>query len=245
MKRPTDLRLKKKVVIPVLILLGLLVGYFIYRNITYSQGKARSAEMTKQAYQILNSNAGEKVVLRVNHTDITYGQLMCKAKIIQAYSPGKNTVGDTDNIKDAFIDLSMNIVEAYEVKKWMAQDKSVSITPENDGQIIASQQQVLESQRNAKDSGAAGVASVMYNHINDDLNYYKNKWLVYLWINHFSKSSLSVGISSNDSQKEKDATQEKQEEIKKLFANCKADCKVEHIAKGYNYLNETLIKNLN
>jgi|GEM_PF-2623792 len=242
MKKPTDLRLNKKVVIPILILLGLLVGYLIYNSISFNQRKSRSVTMTEQAYQILHSDAGKKVILRVNGTDVTYGQLMSKAKIIRACSPNKNDVKDEEYTKEAFIDLAMNIAEAYEVKKWMTADKSASLTPESDEATQAYEKQVLKLQKAAHDPETAGVANVMYNHIADDLAYYKNKRLVYLWINQFSKSSLSTNASSDTSQKADSSTSRTQTEIKKLIVKCKEECKIEYVEKGYDYLNMSLIQ---
>lgn len=240
MIKPTNLRVNKKIVFPVIVLLVLVAAFFIYRSINYDNQKKISKSIAEQGYAIKNSTAGKRVIMRIDGVNVTYGQLMCMAKIQEAYG----TTSNDKNIKSGFVNIYENIAMANEVKKKMTKSKT-NIQPESDTEIISYMKRVLENEINtSNDPKIAGVAEIQYSHISDDLDYYKNQRLVNNWINRNMPSSISKNTTNSKYTRQQltDITNKANAEAEQIFKDSVNNGIIEYIDESYSYLSKSLIK---
>lgn len=240
MRKPTDLRLNKKIIIPSAIVIVLLAGFFIFRNVNYHTIKSKSTQIAMDAYRIKDSAAGKRIILRINNVDVTYGQLMCKAKLYDAYSTG--STNQRSHIQSAFDDIYVNIVAAQEVKRKMDASGS-NVQPESYDDTVAYMKRVMNGEVNSNSPQISGVAMVQYDHIKDDIDYYRNKRLVDIWLNRFMPSNMisTAGTASYSKKQIQDASAKSQSEAKQILNDSVKSGTILYIDSRYHYLTKALI----
>lgn len=235
MKR-INIRLTKKVVIPVVAVFLIAAGIFAVKSIIYNNKKEASAAAASEAYKALSSSGSKRVIIKIDGVDVTYGELICAVKLGDAYSNNSGNYNEKEKIKNAFIDEFCNITQYCEVTKMMNEEKGFE--PDSDQKIKTMMKGNLESQAKSSDPEVAGVAEVKLKHIDEDFESYKKLHIVTQWINRSNSGIVSSNMTEDEA---KNVNTLQNAEIKTLVNAAIDNSKIEYVDQSYSYLTKDLI----
>lgn len=230
-----NFRLSKKIVIPVIAVVVLVAGFFVVKSVRFNNEKAQYAALAQKSYDIRNGKDSDRVILKIDGEDITYGELMCQAELC------KNSITETDskkNIENAFVPYLFDISSYEEVLKRTKDDKN--FVPTSDEELKSRMKMGLEVDLKCNNARVAGFAQIKLKHMDEDFVMFKKHAIMQDYTDNVTNTKeMSTSSISNDDYNK--LSKEKTNIMNELITTAKKNATIEYVDKSYSYLTKDLL----